>query len=1788
MRRSQFDCGSQPVTNLFTNPSFETAGGTITTYTNVAQNPSFETTSGTVDVRTNLFTNPAFEATTGTTDVRANLAANPSFEATTGTITVRTNLAANPAMEAITTNQAVRTNLAVNPKMTNYNFGGYGAQTLSTISGVTGNPELITTAVRSAYVASAGNPGVIVMPLPDVSTQYTVSAWVYNEGSVVENIAIALKGSSSGGSQSVQPGVWTRLSWTMTTPAALGSGNDFGIRIGTPSADGSFLTTGVLIEKAPILGTYFDGTTPAYDNLAKTATTALSGVTITTGIAYSGATWSRAAVATGTGAWIARQYVALTDLVNGETYTASVTVANDTATATNIAMDWCDINNGSYTIQPGETRRIKVTGLKATYDTVYRFSDLQVNQDATGPRSILFKDWTIERGTTDGKYFAGTGDFTYAWSGAVNASASLQQAPSLGTWAGQAIGASRVYQTTRDAISGKSAAIYKSGGYVFLNVSLTGLQASTSYTFSYDVISPVATVNTVDRGVAGGAYSPQDKTVTPGTLTRLSRTFVTGAGETTRLVSLAGWETATAPDGSLMVVDNMLIELSTLTQGYFDGATAAAGDFTYVWAGTANASVSYMQAPGIATWLNRWFGSTGGAGVLYQAKGGISGTYARKQWNVANTGATMDAGINTPLTAASGNISYTLSAWVRCSVAQNFNFYIEWKDVGGAVIGSTGTSAFTAVAANTWTRVSVTGISPAATTGATFVVGPYATALPMPAGSTMDFDCVLAEATSTVKDYFDGSYPIQNLCSNPSFESTLGTWNQVSGGAISRDTTQGYVGTSCAKITVANTVDGAYFAGGAGTVIGGTTVTTSAYVKVPVGMAFRFDTDTSPDGVSWAVSNTSTYVATGNWQRVSHTTVMPAGTTKVAVGFKSNAVWSGSILVDAILIENGTSLNPYYEGTDGFTYVWAGTAHASRSVQQAPKLAAVGDANQAIAYRVGASTGNYRGRILFTNNTIGDSGINFSGGITTGFSKTYTVSVVLTSPINRSIKFSAQGAGVVAQNSANISLTAGVPSRQVWSFTTQASGTYAIYILRNDMLVETLDIDHMVIEEGPSQAGGYFDGSRVDLNLAPASNFETDTTGWWPNTGTPTITASTDRAFLGTKSLKAVSTLTSTDIAVTFTVALKTSTVYTLSYWVYSPDARSSCYFDVAATNFNASRAGERAVTANTWTKISATFMTSDNLIGGAAFYLHNGGGPSAIGSMVYLDAVLLEESNVANQFYEGAGDFTYAWTGTAHASASVQRGVAVSRVSSERAYGISTTRSGDKVVRIIPAVKGAGQAPYAGPDVFVNLFSQPASLKANTTYTVMVNYQNEAPLSAGGKLRFNVDTDQSSAAFNTAVGDYTMYWTFTTGANVSIAFMRFMPGPSGVDGYPNEVLLKRLMIVEGAYTGPYFDGTTSASTDYTYAWSGTAHSSASIQRASSVVGLTQTYYSQPITSSEWSATGTKSLRITPTSSSMSESFTSIIGTFGSLGSLAPGRTYTVLATLRLAAPLTGTLYARALQIVWRQDTARLVSTQGANVAGVQKLRLTFTVGANATSGFIEFFNGAFVGGGDVWWDDIMVVEGTYTGDYVDGTKPLSKWTGTANASASLGYPQQLLDIAGAPSLQQIGSGNSANPVVNGFAARTLYLVYETTNDNSTSWQVPFMYGSNAPTDGFTVQTAAAGNFTMSPRMDFVSGGGDVNKGHNFPNGRSLARRHILAVSFNQGLTSYTSYGNGSLLNTAVLNPGTVGWTSGQLRNFTQGNIKGLHTMAYYAEHDGATKLAISRYLANKYGANVA
>lgn len=1101
MRRAQFDEASQLVRNI-------------------AGNPKLETTAGTTTIRTNLASNPSFEAASAVTTTRTNLATNPSFEATTGVGTVRTNLVLNPSMETGSSTAVTRTNLAVNPNATTAT--GWFIANGMTASGAANQPagpiynntfyRMTTTATGTGmgyFAVAYGQPGAGNGAAVVAGTTYTLSAFVrvtMTGFSVQPQIRLRWKdaagatlGDLVGTATGATSGSWTRIGVSGTAPANAAyieaMGGYQSIDLATIPIGSTVDMSGVLVEATNGIGNYFDGTIPAGQNIAKYGTSGLGqggSVTLTTGVAYSGSAWTRAAVAAGTGSGNARAIMDLVDLVPGQTYTSAVTVANDQAFSQVFVMDWNDGASTSVTLAPGEQRRVVLKGSRSVYDATYRFLDLQVNQSASEGRSVLFKDLIIELGDTLGDFYpVGTGDYTYAWTGTANASSSVQRATGINNWALASLAA--VAQSSNQKYSqGKSMLVSTKGGNGdgFYHNDISGIVVGASYTFSAWVKTTSSHPLSISfrwKDAAVGTLSDSIVAVSPSTVvgvwTRVSATAVAppNAAIVQPMMRIFAAHTAT-----VFYVDDVLIERASGLGSYFDGATPAAGDFTYAWSGTANASLSYQQAPTISSWTNRWYGNGGGNGALYQANGGLSGKYARKVWTTANTTGAMDTGINTAGLAISSNTSYTFSFWTRSSVAQVFNPYIEWWDSGWVKIGATPQGAGVTLSPNVWTRVSISGTSPATAIYASFVATPYSGAIAMPFGSTIDFDDVLVEASPAVLEYFDGSNPIQNLCTNPSFETTLGTWNMVSGGSISRDTTQGYIGTSSAKINVVNAVDGAYFAGGAATTSAGKVVTTSAWVKAPVGQSFRFDTDTSPDGSSWVVSNTTTHTATGDWQRVNHTTTMPAGATKVTVGFKSNAPWTGSIWVDAILIENGTTLTHYYAGTGDYTYAWTGTANASTSIQRASGVATWSAAASTVKPVQSTSIQSHGASSLMVLGSA-DGNRTTQSTFTASAGKTYTMSADMrhNAGTNRELRidytFQDSGGTRIGNYTAGptVLVAGGSWGRRSTTTIIAPAGTATITCypaMISGTAAETYWVDAFLLEESPV-AQTYFDGT---------------------------------------------------------------------------------------------------------------------------------------------------------------------------------------------------------------------------------------------------------------------------------------------------------------------------------------------------------------------------------------------------------------------------------------------------------------------------------------------------------------------------------------------------------------------------------------------------------------------------------------------------------------------------------------------------------------------------------------
>ena len=155
-----------------------------------------------------------------------------------------------------------------------------------------------------------------------------------------------------------------------------------------------------------------------------------------------------------------------------------------------------------------------------------------------------------------------------------------------------------------------------------------------------------------------------------------------------------------------------------------------------------------------------WAGTGGAATLSRPTSGGKEGAaYGRATWTTAAS--VPSAGLYTANVPLSGGARYTFAAWMRSSLAQKVNVGVEWKTSADAANGSNNGTVVT-LAANTWTRVSLTATAPANTAKGNVTFYGAVGGTNWSVGSTLDVDgvtIVLNQNTPGIDytAYFDGS-----------------------------------------------------------------------------------------------------------------------------------------------------------------------------------------------------------------------------------------------------------------------------------------------------------------------------------------------------------------------------------------------------------------------------------------------------------------------------------------------------------------------------------------------------------------------------------------------------------------------------------------------------------------------------------------------------------------------------------------------------------------------------------------------------------------------------------------------------------------------------------------------------------------------------------------------------------------------------------------------------------------------------------------------------------------------
>jgi len=539
----------------------------------------------------------------------------------------------------------------------------------------------------------------------------------------------------------------------------------------------------------------------------------------------------------------------------------------------------------------------------------------------------------------------------------------------------------------------------------------------------------------------------------------------------------------------------------------------------------------------------------------------------------------------------------------------------------------------------------------------------------------------------------------------------------------------------------------------------------------------------------------------------------------------------------------------------------------------------------------------------------------------------------------------------------------------------------------------------------------------VRTNFCTNPSFEVDSVGFESyNAGT--IARSTADKYSGVASLLVTAAASSQGVIYTAQNVLATSSPVTWSVRVKGP---AGLVLDMSGRPESAARAyisegnGNIVHTLNgEWQSVTGTWSHN-----GQPFYPNVQFVARGVGTF-YIDDLLVEQTDQLRPYFDGstpdALGFDYGWTGVVGASTStakaavveVRRNLAVnpnfetnltgwgaSSVNITLTRDLTTAKSGTasaKAEIVTAAVIGDlntfGSSTPAAPG---EVFTASAHVKASASGNMRVTLEFR---DAGNVI---VGSVASVVLLTGGAGFVRMPVTATAPASTATLFMRVgvdAVSPVGFMWWVDDAQIEKSPVL-----GTYFDGSTPSAGDLINNWAGTADASASVRSGVAAGYVAGGASVAGIQSFRWGKSGARSLRQIPISDLASAAHTRIPGEF------VAGRTYTVLATSRLDAPITGT---SRLWLTARQSGGTVIAGgfPAPNVAGEHPHRLTFTAGASTDMIWLE--HGGLAGSGDLWWDDILIVEGAYTGGYFDGDTPSNglttyAWTGTAEASTSTG-----------------------------------------------------------------------------------------------------------------------------------------------------------------------------------------
>lgn len=277
-----------------------------------------------------------------------------------------------------------------------------------------------------------------------------------------------------------------------------------------------------------------------------------------------------------------------------------------------------------------------------------------------------------------------------------------------------------------------------------------------------------------------------------------------------------------------------------------------------------------------------------------------------------------------PVTAGA-YYSFSIYGRTQLSGSRAVTLSVNWYDMTGTFI-STSLTGTGNINSGTWTRVSLANVQAPAT--AYFAV-PHVNDTVSAGGEIHYFDAVQFEKSATVTNFVDArridillNANRVNWCTNPNFEAAITNWTPAEVGTISQSTATFYLGTACLALTSSGAGNSVAKYTGNPTVTPGGSYTVSAYVKsaaVSRGAYIQLDWYTSGNVFISSSAGTVVSTSTTAWTRISSITTAPSNAAYAQIVIKFVSTLNAEVhYVDAVLLEQTSTVNPYFDGTYGY------------------------------------------------------------------------------------------------------------------------------------------------------------------------------------------------------------------------------------------------------------------------------------------------------------------------------------------------------------------------------------------------------------------------------------------------------------------------------------------------------------------------------------------------------------------------------------------------------------------------------------------------------------------------------------------------------------------------------------------------------------------------------------------------------------------------------------------------------------------------------------------------------